>query len=207
MSVLSDHSIRRALEDGSLAITPQPEDSRFQPASLDLTLGGKLGRYENSGYLIDPEDPPVPTFWDIDDEHPRVILAGSSMRGATAETVSLGRDLAAQVDGCSTLGRLGLQVHCTAGWIDPGFSGNITLELVNHAAHAIRLRAGMRIAQLVLHRLTAPADRPYGTEGLGSRYQGSEGPSGARQVVTVAGEPLTVVPYSAGTMCALCKAR
>ncbi|NUT52385.1 MAG: dCTP deaminase [Saccharothrix sp.] len=159
--ILSDRTLRAELAAGSLVIDPPPAAHAIQPASIDLHLGNEL---RLSGYSM-------PTT--IDDE--RWLWAGEFALAHTAETVTIPPHLVAQLNGKSSLGRLGLAIHITAGFIDPGFTGQITLELFNCSRHQVKLTPGMPIGQLVLMRLTAPAERPYGHPELRSRYQGQTG--------------------------------
>ncbi|HEY1394975.1 dCTP deaminase [Roseateles sp.] len=159
--ILSDVSLRAELAAGTLVIDPPPADEAIQPASIDLHLGKQL-RW---------------TFGDTMELNKREVWLspGVFILAHTAEHVTIPRHLVAQLNGKSSLGRLGLAIHITAGFIDPGFSGQITLELHNYSQDAVRLDRGMPIGQLVLMRLTAPAERPYGSAGLGSHYQGQTG--------------------------------
>lgn len=159
--ILSDVSLRAELDAGTLVIDPPPADAAIQPASIDLHLGDQI-RWT---YLPKPR-PIVGRFG---------LGPGMFVLGHTAETVTVPAHLVAQLNGKSSLGRLGLAIHITAGFIDPGFHGQITLELHNCSSQAIWLTPGMPIGQLVLMRLTAPAERPYGSPGLGSHYQGQTG--------------------------------
>ena len=177
MSVLCDRDIRRELERGELRLEPQPKDAAIQPASVELHLGPAFKTYLaplQRNIIIDPEDP-ADGVWEKYVADAITILPGQFMLGHTVERVSLSRNLAATVGGKSTLGRYGLEIHCTAGFIDPGFTGQVTLELHNKSPYPIYLRAGMAIAQLVVLRLSGPVVRPYGVPALGSRYQGSSG--------------------------------
>lgn len=161
--MLSDVDIREAVGNGRLRVTPQPDDMAFQPASLDIRLG-------------DMEKSPCPCILCQDDNEVRWrILPGDFLLGSTMEFVEMPNDIAARVEGKSSLGRLGLAVHITAGFIDPGFAGNITLEFKNMGNEEIVLRKGQYIAQLSFHMLTTPAARPYGSPGLWSHYQGQVG--------------------------------
>lgn len=165
--ILSDRDIRRHLHTGHLVIDPPPSDEAIQPASIDLHLGTEF-RYLHGVPLPNPGD--------------RILLlAGHFVLAHTHETVTIPDDLVAQLDGKSTLARLGMSIHQTAGWIDPGFTGHITLELHNCAPRPISLVPGMPIGQLVLMRLTTRVLRPYGSPGLGSHYQGQTGATPSAQ--------------------------
>ncbi len=182
MSVLSDRSIKKALAAGRLGIEPLDEQA-IQPASVDLRLDSVFRVFKTSSR------PYVDVAQDVDDltelveisaEEPFVIHPGSFCLGSTLETVTIPNDIVARVDGKSSLGRLGLLVHATAGYVDPGWTGKLTLELSNQSQMPIALYYGMRIAQISFIELTTPVDRPYGSAELGSKYQGQTGPTPSR---------------------------
>ena len=180
--VLSDRDIRSELAANRLRIEPL-DDSDIQPASVDLRLGSKLLLFEGQSQpLIDVKDP-MSYFTrtvEIDEERPFELGPGEFVLGMTLEYVELPDDLVGRLDGKSSLGRLGLVVHSTAGFVDPGWKGNLTLELSNLAALPIRLYYGMKASQISLIRLSSPAERPYGSKGLGSKYQGQRVPTASR---------------------------
>lgn len=181
--LLADVDLAHAVATGHLRVTPFRPDS-IQPASIDLTLGSRFRVFAGHWYeAIDPDgDQAALTFpVQIRAGGQFVLQPGQLALGATAETVTLPADLAARLEGKSTLGRLGLQTHSTAGWIDPGFTGQVTLELHNVGQLPIRLRPGMAIGQLCVFQTSSPAARPYGHPMLGSRYQGQDGPQPARR--------------------------
>ena len=163
---------------GGLRIGPL-DDCQIQPASVDLRLGLGLRAYQARDEPVDPQAAPPGLAQRISfTAAPGYVLRpGMFVLGCTAETIELPAHLAAQVDGRSTLGRLGIAVHVTAGWVDPGFCGQLTLEIANIGPLAVRLTEGLAIAQLCLFRCSSPASRPYGSPGLGSRYQGQVGPT------------------------------
>lgn len=162
--ILSDQDIYTEMAVGGLLVEPRPPLSAFQPASLEVHLADAATRHEDFGHSL--SDNPGTTWW---------LEPGEFALGCTVEKVTLPATLCAQVNGKSSLGRLGLLVHATAGFVDPGFSGELTLELKNLSNHTIALHAGMAVAQLVFHRLSSPSQRPYGHEELGSHYQGQVG--------------------------------
>lgn len=162
--VLSDTSIRELLKEYPDFIQPLPKDMHIQPASIDLSLGSEIRFYDDSYMYLDFLGGVGHNL------HP-----GEFILGQTKQYVNIPSHLVGQLNGKSTLGRQGLMVHSTAGYIDPGFSGNITLELKNIGHNIIHLRENMLIAQLILIQLTTPAERPYGSEGLNSHYQGQTG--------------------------------
>lgn len=177
--LLSDGGIAAALDSGELAISLYDE-ARLQPSSYDVTLGDSFAAYPSEVRVIDPRRPPKVRPLFPDGANGLYLLPGMFMLATTAEHIGLGPGVAARVEGKSTLGRCGLAIHTTAGFIDPGFCGQVTLELSNVGPAAIRLTPGMPIGQLCLFRLDAKARRPYGTDGLGSHYQGQSGASGPR---------------------------
>jgi dCTP deaminase len=178
--LLSDRDIRAELAAGDLRISPLGV-GHVQPASVDLRLGHRVGVFDLRHHLhVDPADIPADLIRLSIDLADFVLRPGGFLIASTLEEVTIPDDMAAQIDGISTLGRLGLVVHSTAGWVDPGFRGSLTLELSNAGPLPIVLTPAMRIAQLVLFRCSSPAERPYGSAGLGSRYQGQQGPTPAR---------------------------
>ncbi len=182
MSVLSDHSIKEALASGHLVIDPFDEDA-VQPASVDLRLDRAFRTFRvTTRPFVDVREPvdDLTELSTIGTDEPFVIQPGAFCLGSTVETITLPDDIVARVDGKSSLGRLGLLVHATAGYVDPGWTGKLTLELSNQSQMPIALYYGMRIAQISFYRLTTPVDRPYGTPGLGSKYQGQTGPTPSR---------------------------
>ncbi len=182
MSVLSDRSIKKALAAGRLGIEPLDEQA-IQPASVDLRLDSvfRVFRVTSRPYVDVAQDvDDLTELVEISAEEPFVIHPGSFCLGSTLETVTIPNDIVARVDGKSSLGRLGLLVHATAGYVDPGWTGKLTLELSNQSQMPIALYYGMRIAQISFIELTTPVDRPYGSAELGSKYQGQTGPTPSR---------------------------
>jgi dCTP deaminase len=171
--VLSDGTIRRLVEEGRIKIEPW-DAAHVQPASVDLRLGDSFRVFHNHRTTaIDLREPPVNLTEEVKvEEGPFVIHPGEFVLGRTLEWVELPDDIVARIEGKSSLGRLGLIVHATAGFCDPGWKGTLTLELNNLTRVPIKLYPGLPIAQLSFMTLDAPAERPYGSEGLGSHYQG-----------------------------------
>ncbi|MBA2261577.1 MAG: dCTP deaminase [Solirubrobacterales bacterium] len=173
-SVLSDGTIRRLVEEGRIRIDPW-DPAMVQPASVDLRLGGSFRVFHNHRIqAIDLDAPPKDLTEHVivaGDDH-FVIHPGEFVLGSTAERVALPDDVVARIEGKSSLGRLGLVVHATAGFVDPGFEGSLTLEIANFNSVPIVLRPGKPIAQLSFMTLDAPAQRPYGHPELGSHYHG-----------------------------------
>ena len=180
--LLSDRDIKAEIESGRVGIDPYLE-AMVQPSSIDVRLDRIFRVFENHKYPhIDPAaDQPEMTreIQTVGDE-PFVLHPGEFVLGSTYEVVTLPNDVAARLEGKSSLGRLGLLTHSTAGFIDPGFSGHVTLELANVANLPILLRPGMKIGQVCFFRMTSPAEHPYGSSVYGSRYQGQRGPTPSR---------------------------
>lgn len=154
-----------------------------QPSSVDVRLDRFFRLFDNHKYQhIDPalDQPELTRLVEVESNEAFVLHPGEFVLGATFEMVSLPDDVAARLEGKSSLGRLGLLTHSTAGFIDPGFSGHVTLELSNVATLPITLWPGMKIGQLCFFRLSSPAEHPYGSEKYGSRYQGQRGPTASR---------------------------
>jgi dCTP deaminase len=173
-SVLSDGTIRRFVDEGRLRIEPW-DPLMVQPASVDLKLGSSFRVFHNHRIqVIDLADPPqgLTEHVEIDPDDPFVIHPGEFVLGRTAEHVEIPDDVVARIEGKSSLGRLGLIVHATAGFVDPGFTGTLTLEITNFNSVPIVLRPGLPIAQLSFMTLDRPAERPYGHPDLGSHYHG-----------------------------------
>jgi len=180
--LLSDGDLRKELAAGRLGLAPLDE-AMIQPSSVDVRLDRFFRVFNNTKYThIDPrqQQDDLTTLVETVDDEPFVLHPGEFVLGSTFEAVNLPDDLAGRLEGKSSLGRLGLLTHSTAGFIDPGFTGHITLELSNVANLPITLWPGMKIGQLCLFRLTSPAENPYGTAAAGSRYQGQRGPTPSR---------------------------
>ncbi len=177
--LLSDRDIREAIESGRVNLEPY-DPAMVQPSSIDVRLDRFFRVFENHRYPhIDPavEQPDLTRLVEPEGDDPFILHPGEFALGSTYEVVSLPDDIASRLEGKSSLGRLGLLTHSTAGFIDPGFSGHVTLELSNVATLPIKLWPGMKIGQLCLFRLSSPAEHPYGSAVYGSRYQGQRGPT------------------------------
>jgi len=182
MSVLSDRTIKEQLAAGRIVIDPLDE-SAIQPASVDLRLDSsfRVFRVTTRPYVDVRESlDDLTELVTITGDEPFVLQPGAFCLATTHETITLPDDIVARVDGRSSLGRLGLLVHATAGYVDPGWTGRLTLELSNQSQMPIALYYGMRVAQISFLRLSSPVDRPYGSPGLGSKYQGQTGPTPSR---------------------------
>ncbi|MGN6521984.1 MAG: dCTP deaminase [Actinomycetes bacterium] len=180
--LLSDRDIRAAIDTGRLALDPF-EPSMIQPSSIDVRQDRFFRVFEHHRYPHrDPaeEQPDLTRLVEPEAEEPFVLHPGEFVLASTYEVVTLGHDLASRLEGKSSLGRLGLLTHSTAGFIDPGFSGHVTLELSNVATLPIKLWPGMKIGQLCVFQLSSPAEEPYGSQRHGSRYQGQRGPTPSR---------------------------
>ena len=180
--LLSDRDIRAELERERIRLEPY-EPGMIQPSSIDVRLDRYFRLFDNHKYpFIDPaEDQPELTHLiEVRPEEPFILHPGEFVLASTFEAVTLPDDVAARLEGKSSLGRLGLLTHSTAGFIDPGFSGHVTLELSNVANLPIKLWPGMKIGQLCIFRLSSPAEHPYGSAVYGSRYQGQRGPTPSR---------------------------
>lgn len=176
--LLSDRDIRAAITRGEMIIDPH-EPTLVQPSSVDVRLGHRflLMRPTTAG-IIDPRQPQPELFAPVEvpEGQPFRLNPGEFALAATYEEVTLGAGLAARVEGKSSLGRLGYQIHSTAGFIDPGFSGHVTLEITNNATLPQLWWPGMKVGQLSVYRLSSLAEHPYGSGAHGSRYQGQAAP-------------------------------
>lgn len=180
--LLSDRDIRAAVESGRVRLDPY-EPTMVQPSSIDIRLDRYFRVFENHRYPhIDPalEQPDLTRMVEPEGDDAFVLHPGEFVLASTFEVVTLGDDIAARLEGKSSLGRLGLLTHSTAGFIDPGFTGHVTLELSNMATLPIKLWPGMKIGQLCFITLSSAAEEPYGSGRHGSRYQGQRGPTPSR---------------------------
>ena len=180
--LLSDRDIRAEIQSGRVGLDPF-EEAMIQPSSVDVRLDRYFRVFENHRYpFIDPavEQPELTREVATVGDEPFVLHPGEFVLASTFEVITLPDDIAGRLEGKSSLGRLGLLTHSTAGFIDPGFSGHITLELSNVANLPVTLHPGMKIGQLCLFQLSSPAEHPYGSAKYGSRYQGQRGPTPSR---------------------------
>jgi dCTP deaminase len=177
--VLSDRTIKAELEAGRIVIDPY-DPGLVQPSSIDVRVDRKFRVFHNARYpFIDVRAPMegLTELVEVDGDEPFILHPGEFVLGQTLESITLPDDIVARLEGKSSLGRLGLQVHSTAGFVDPGFDGHVTLELSNVANLPITLYPGMKVGQVSFLALSEPAERAYGTSGLGSKYQGQVGPT------------------------------
>lgn len=176
--ILSDQTIREHLDAGTIAIDPI-DDTAIQPSSVDVRLDHRFLVFRNhTRGLIDVKqdlsDLTEPV--EASEEDPFILHPGEFVLGSTLERIALPNDLVARLEGKSSLGRLGLLIHSTAGFVDAGWDGQITLELSNVASLPITLYPGMRVGQVSFMQMTTPAANPYGSGVIGSKYQGQTGP-------------------------------
>nr|WP_221443205.1 dCTP deaminase [Nocardiopsis algeriensis] len=180
--MLSDRDIKSEIDAGRVRLDPF-DPGLVQPSSIDVRLDRFFRVFENHKYPhIDPsvEQPDLTRLVEADADEAFILHPGEFVLASTYEAVTLPDDIASRLEGKSSLGRLGLLTHSTAGFIDPGFSGHVTLELSNVATLPIKLYPGMRIGQLCMFRLSSPAEHSYGSAVYGSRYQGQRGPTPSR---------------------------
>jgi len=179
---MSDRDIRESIEAGLIGLDPL-EMGLLQPSSIDVRLDRFFRLFDNHKYaFIDPSEQQdeLTRLIEVDPTEPFILHPGEFVLGSTYEFVTLPDDVAARLEGKSSLGRLGLLTHSTAGFVDPGFKGHVTLELSNVATLPIKLWPGMKIGQLCFFKLTSPSEHPYGSEKYSSRYQGQRGPTASR---------------------------
>jgi dCTP deaminase len=180
--VLSDRTIREEIAKGRLVIEPL-EDGCIQPASVDLHLDKQILVYRNASRpYVDVRQPTadLATRVEVSDKDPFLVQPGEFFLVSTLEHIELPGDIAGRLEGKSSLARIGLLVHSTAGFVDPGWKGKLTMQMTNVSRLPVTIYAGMRIAQISFLRLTTPAERPYGSSGLGSKYQGQQEPTASR---------------------------
>ena len=180
--VLSDRTIKEQLAAGRIVIRPfDPND--VQPASVDLHLDRRVLVFRNNkDPFIDLRKamPDLTEPLDIPEDRPFILHPGEFVLGSTLEHIEIPNDIVARLEGKSSLGRIGLLIHSTAGYVDPGWKGHLTLELTNVARLPVTLYYRMRIGQISFLQLTTEVDRPYGSKELGSRYQGQTDPTASR---------------------------
>jgi len=180
--IFSDRTIREAIRDGRISIDPFDSDL-VQPSSVDVRCDHRFRVFENHRYpLIDPKAVQSDLTKEVraSEDSPFILHPGEFVLGTTLEAIRLGDDVVARLEGKSSLGRLGLLIHSTAGFIDPGFQGQVTLELSNVANLPIAIYPEMKIGQVSFYQMTTAAEHPYGSAALGSKYQGQSGPTASR---------------------------
>jgi dCTP deaminase len=180
--ILSDRTIREELEAGRIRIDPF-DPTCIQPSSVDLHVDSQFRVFANSRYpYIDVKSqmPDLTDLVEVAEGEPFILHPGEFVLGSTRERVRIPEDMVARLEGKSSLGRLGLLIHSTAGYVDPGWDGYLTLELSNVANLPITIYPGMKIGQISFFRLSTPAENPYGSKQMGSKYQGQRGPTASR---------------------------
>jgi dCTP deaminase len=195
--LMSDRDIRSQIEQGRIGLDPL-EMSLLQPSSMDVRLDRFFRLFDNHKYaFIDPaiDQPDLTRLIEVEPDEAFILHPGEFVLGSTYEFVTLPDDIAARLEGKSSLGRLGLLTHSTAGFVDPGFKGHVTLELSNTATLPIKLYPGMKIGQLCFFQLSSASETPYGSAKYNSRYQGQRGPTASRSFMNfyktdVGNEPL-----------------
>ena len=180
--LMSDRDIRASIEAGQIGLEPL-DMSLLQPSSFDVRIDRFFRLFDNHKYAyIDPAEPQeeLTRFIEVAADEPFILHPGEFVLGSTYEFVKLPDNVAARLEGKSSLGRLGLVTHSTAGFVDPGFNGHVTLELSNMATLPIKLWPGMKIGQLCFFQLSSPSETPYGSAKYLNRYQGQRGPTASR---------------------------
>lgn len=180
--ILSDRTIREQIAAGRIGIEPF-DDACVQPSSVDLHVEGAFRVFHNARHpYIDVKQrmDDLTELVEAEQDRPFILHPGEFVLGSTLERVRIPDDLVARLEGKSSLGRLGLLIHSTAGYVDPGWDGYLTLELSNVASLPITIYAGMKIGQISFFQLTTPADTPYGADGSRGKYQGQRGPTASR---------------------------
>ncbi len=180
--LLSDRDIHAYVANGQIQIDPW-DPQMVQPSSIDVHLDRYFRLFNNHRYdVIDPatDQSELTSFLEVPADGAFVLHPGEFALGSTYEYITLGAQVASRLEGKSSLGRLGLLTHSTAGFVDPGFSGHVTLELSNTSTMPIKLYPGMKIGQFCFFQLSSPAEHPYGQGATHSRYQGQRGPTASR---------------------------
>ena len=196
--LMSDRDIRAAIESGQIGLEPL-EMSLLQPSSFDVRLDRFFRLFDNHKYAyIDPaeDQSDLTRFVEVKADEAFILHPGEFVLGSTYEFVTLPDNIAARLEGKSSLGRLGLLTHSTAGFVDPGFNGHVTLELANVSNLPIKLWPGMKVGQLCFFQLSSPSETPYGSAKYLNRYQGQRGPTASRSfmnfhITDVGNAPLT----------------
>ena len=195
--LMSDRDIRASIEAGEIGLEPL-DMALLQPSSFDVRIDRFFRLFDNHKYaFIDPaeQQDDLTRFVEVAPDEPFILHPGEFVLGSTYEFVKLPDNVAARLEGKSSLGRLGLVTHSTAGFVDPGFNGHVTLELSNMATLPIKLWPGMKIGQLCFFQLSSPSETPYGSAKYLNRYQGQRGPTASRSYMNfyrtdVGSEPL-----------------
>lgn len=181
MAILSDIDIKKYLDEGKIVITPLEDEKQIQPSSVDLRIGSEFKGFRiiSKPYIDPRDDTDLESYmssFSISDDEPFIIHPGEFTLATTHEFVKLPSDIVARVEGRSSMGRLGVTMHVTAGYIDPGFEGKITLEISNIGKMPVALYPGQRVCQIVFETMTTPSEKPYGHVERNSKYMGQLGP-------------------------------
>ena len=180
MTILSDKTIKKYLTENKIIIEPLKDDNQIQPSSVDLRLGDEFRVFKvNKKAFINPKNDDMEEYMETiysNDDEPFIIHPNEFALATTNEYVEIPSDLVVRVEGRSSIGRLGVTMHVTAGFIDPGFKGKITLEISNIGSLPVALYPGQRVCQIVFETMTTPANKPYGHTDRGSKYMGQLNP-------------------------------
>ena len=185
MAILSDIDLKKCIDDGKIVIDPLTDEKQIQPSSIDMRIGDefKVFRVIRKPFIDPKDDDDIASYMEsltVEDGEAFIIHPNEFALATTYEYVKVPDDLVARVEGRSSMGRLGVTMHVTAGYIDPGFEGKITLEISNIGAMPVALYPGQRVCQLVFETMTTPADKPYGHPDRNSKYMGQKSPESSR---------------------------
>ncbi|MCI6774590.1 dCTP deaminase [Methanobrevibacter boviskoreani] len=185
MAILSDKDLKKCIEDGKIVIDPLTDEKQIQPSSIDMRIGDefKVFRVIRKPFIDPKDDDDIASYMEsltVEDGEAFIIHPNEFALATTYEYVKVPDDLVARVEGRSSMGRLGVTMHVTAGYIDPGFEGKITLEISNIGAMPVALYPGQRVCQLVFETMTTPAEKPYGHPDRNSKYMGQKSPESSR---------------------------
>ncbi|MGN0092954.1 MAG: dCTP deaminase [Methanobrevibacter sp.] len=185
MAILSDKDLKKCIDDGKIVINPLTDEKQIQPSSIDMRIGDefKVFRVIRKPFIDPKDDDDIASYMEsltVEDGEAFIIHPNEFALATTYEYVKVPDDLVARVEGRSSMGRLGVTMHVTAGYIDPGFEGKITLEISNIGAMPVALYPGQRVCQLVFETMTTPAEKPYGHPDRNSKYMGQKSPESSR---------------------------
>jgi dCTP deaminase len=185
MAILSDKDLKKCIDDGKIVIDPLTDEKQIQPSSIDMRIGDefKVFRVIRKPFIDPKDDDDIASYMEsltVEDGEAFIIHPNEFALATTYEYVKVPDDLVARVEGRSSMGRLGVTMHVTAGYIDPGFEGKITLEISNIGAMPVALYPGQRVCQLVFETMTTPAEKPYGHPDRNSKYMGQKSPESSR---------------------------
>ncbi|MDD5959199.1 dCTP deaminase [Methanobrevibacter wolinii] len=185
MAILSDQDLKEYIKNKKIIIDPLKDEEQIQPSSVDMRLGDefKVFKVIRKPYIDPKDDEDLASYMEsiiVENNNAFIIHPGEFALATTYEYVKVPNDLVARVEGRSSMGRLGVTMHVTAGYIDPGFEGKITLEISNIGAMPVALYPGQRVCQLVFETMTNPAEKPYGHPDRNSKYMGQKSPETSR---------------------------